>query len=285
MSNKIKKLQELTIKHNFMFCAVMMDPEICRLFLERALDMQIARVEVNREKSFIYNPDYRSVVLDVYVKDETNTHYDVEMQTVSEKDLPRRARYYHSQVDMEILEAGCEYRDLPNAYVIFICDFDPFGEKKYRYNCATYCKETGKRIEDGRRTVFLSTVGKNPEEVPKELTKFLDFVHAGLEDSEKDWDDTYIQSLQKRVSEIKVSRKMGGAYMRYSALMQDERREGYIEASQSFLLKVLAAKGSITEKSKEKIKNEMDPNILEQWINVAINCTDTEDFAETVKLK
>ena len=165
MSNKIKKLQELTIEHNFMFCAVMMDPEICRLFQERALDMQIARVE-----------------------------------------------------------AGCEYRDLPNEYVIFICDFDPFGEKKYRHNCATYCKETGKRIEDGRRTVFLSTVGKNPEEVPKELMKFLDFVHAGLEDSEKDWDDTYIQSLQKRVSEIKVSRKMGGAYMRYSALMQDERR-------------------------------------------------------------
>ena len=29
----------------------------------------------------------------------------------------------------------------------------------------------------------------------------------------------------------------------------------------------------------------MDPNILEQWINVAINCTDTEDFAEAVKLK
>ena len=48
---------------------------------------------------------------------------------------------------------------------------------------------------------------------------------------------------------------------------------------------MLAAKGSITEKSKEKIKNEMDPNILEQWINVAINCTDTEDFAETVNLK
>ena len=86
MSNKIKKLQELTIKHNFMFCAVMMDPETCRLFLERALDIQIERVEVNRERSFIYNPDYRSVVLDIYAKDEANTHYDVEMQTVSEKD-------------------------------------------------------------------------------------------------------------------------------------------------------------------------------------------------------
>ena len=43
MSNKIKKLQELTIKHNFMFCAVMMDPEICRLFLERALDLQVSK--------------------------------------------------------------------------------------------------------------------------------------------------------------------------------------------------------------------------------------------------
>ena len=81
--------------------------------------------------------------------------------------------------------------------------------------------------------------------------------------------------------------------MRYSALMQDERREGYQEGRveccreerKSFIFKALAAKGAITEKSKEKIENEMDLNILEQWINVAINCTDTEDFTKTVEMK
>ena len=190
---------------------------------------------------------------------------------------------------MEILEVGCEYKDLPNAYVIFICDFDPFYEEKYRYNCATYCKETGKRIEDGRRTVFLSTVGRNSEEVPKELVKFLDFVHADLEDSKKDWNDTYIRNLQKRVAEIKVSRKMGGAYMRYSALMQDERRDARrkerLDVLHCHIVQVLATKGDVTEVLKEKIENETDTSILDRWFKAAINCTDTENFAKTIEMK
>ena len=34
---------------------------------------------------------------------------------------------------MEMLLAGEDYAELPNTYVIFICDFDPIGEGKYRY--------------------------------------------------------------------------------------------------------------------------------------------------------
>ena len=46
-----KTLQELTIIDNWLFGAVMLDPEICRGLLERALDRKIERVEVLREKS------------------------------------------------------------------------------------------------------------------------------------------------------------------------------------------------------------------------------------------
>ena len=44
---KRKKLQELTIKDNFMFGAVMVDEELCREFLELALGFKIARVTVS----------------------------------------------------------------------------------------------------------------------------------------------------------------------------------------------------------------------------------------------
>ena len=58
---KKKSLQELTISSAFMFGAVMMDPELCKGLLERVLDIPIERVEVSREKSIVYNPEYKGV--------------------------------------------------------------------------------------------------------------------------------------------------------------------------------------------------------------------------------
>ena len=99
---KKKSLQELTIKDNFMFGAVMLEPEICKGVLERILEIEIERVEVSKEKSIVYNPEYKGVRLDVYAKDEKNTHFDVEMQALEKPAIRKRARYNHSQLDMEI---------------------------------------------------------------------------------------------------------------------------------------------------------------------------------------
>ena len=98
-----KRLQELTIKDNFMFGAVMADEEMCREFLEMVLGFPIKKVRVSKEHSLIYNPEYRGVRLDVYAKDDSHTRYNVEMQVSKDDSLPRRSRYYHSQIDMELL--------------------------------------------------------------------------------------------------------------------------------------------------------------------------------------
>ena len=104
MSNN-KTLQELTIKDNFMFAAVMMDAENCRRFLELALDIPLERVEVSYEKSIVYHPAYKGIRLDVFARDEENTHYNVEMQVAWDA-LEQRSRYYHSQMDMELPPRG-----------------------------------------------------------------------------------------------------------------------------------------------------------------------------------
>lgn len=98
-----KSLQELTIKDNFMFGAVMLDQEIFRQVIERVLGIEIAYVEVDREKSIVYHPKYKGVRLDAYAKDENNTRYSIEMQVKSQRDIQKRARYYQSQMDMDIL--------------------------------------------------------------------------------------------------------------------------------------------------------------------------------------
>ena len=127
-----RTLQDLTIRDNFMFAAVMMQEDNCKRLLEMVLGIEIDRVEVSYEKSIIYNPECKGVRLDVYAKNADNTRYDVEMQ-VSGSDLGKRIRYYHSQMDMELLLSGQPYEELPAAYVIFVCNFDPFDRKKYCY--------------------------------------------------------------------------------------------------------------------------------------------------------
>lgn len=162
------------------------------------------------KKSMVYHPDYKGIRLDVYAKDENNTCYNVEMQMTKKPALGRRSRYYQSQMDMDILLSGREYAELPDSYVIFICDFDPFGERKYRYTFQMQCKESNQTpLEDGRRSVFLSTCGENEDEISKELLAFLKFVKADL----------------------KESREMEERFMTLEEMLKDERKEGLKEGT------------------------------------------------------
>ena len=129
MSQK-NSLQELTIKNNFMFAAVMMDPQNCQELLELILNIPISYVKVDTERSLVYDPRYRGIRMDVYVQDENNTRFDVEMQVRTDC-IEKRSRYYHSHMDMDALRSGTEYELLPDSYVIFICDFDPVGAGKW----------------------------------------------------------------------------------------------------------------------------------------------------------
>ena len=136
-----KNLQELTIKDNFMFGAVMLEEANCRGFLEMVLGIPIQSLSIDLEKSMVYHPEYKGIRLDVIAKDEANTHYNVEMQVLQKAALGRRSRYYHSQIDMELLTSGLDYSKLPNSFVIFVCDYDPFGLKKYCYTFLNRCEE------------------------------------------------------------------------------------------------------------------------------------------------
>ncbi len=278
-----KSLQELTFKDNFMFGAVMLDPENCKGILERSLDAEIERVEVSKEKSIVYNPEYKGVRLDAYAKDENSTRYNVEMQVLQKPALQKRARYYHSQIDMEILLSGLFYEELPNTYVIFICDFDPFGKGKYRYTRKSICKEVPKlEMDDGAHTIFLSTKGTNEDEVPKELVNFLKFVGLSLSESEKDFKDEFVKKLQATVREVKKSREMGARYMTFQELLKDERAEGRVEERRKVIIEFLEELGEVPENLQEKIRQVNDLNVLKTWSKIAAKAKSVAQFEKDI---
>ena len=287
------RLKELTIKDNFMFGAVMMDEENCKGLLERVLEIPIERVEVSREKSIVYHPEYKGVRLDVYAKDEYQSHYNVEMHVERKAALGKRSRYYQSQMDMELLLSGEDYSELPNTYVIFICDFDPFGEEKYRYVFEMQCKESKQtNLEDGRTILFLNTHGKNESEVPKELVTFLRYVKADLAESEEAFDDPYVEQLQKFIRKVKRSREMEERFMIFEEMLKEEhaqgleegRREGLVEGCVSTLketlLLFLKNFGEVPNEISEQIQLQQETEVLKYWMKIAFQSETLDEFIQ-----
>lgn len=274
-----KALSELTIKDNFVFGAVMCEEANCRRLLEMVLDFPIEKVEVNKEKSIVYHPEYKGVRLDVYAQDEHRTHYNVEMQAIKEAALGKRARYYHSHIDMELLLSGDEYSNLPNTYVIFICDFDPFMRGKYCYTFENLCMEDKElSIGDGAKSIFLNTRGKNKDEVPTEMIAFLDFVKADLKDSTKDFHDDFVRQLQNSVQKVKSSRRMEENFMILREMLRDERAEGKAED----VIVLLQEIGPISEQLHERIINEKDMSLLLKWLKLAAKSESIQQFEENM---
>ena len=275
-------LKNLTIKNNFMFAAVMSDEENCKGFLERVLPIKIDHVEISTEKSIVYHPEYKGVRLDVYAKDGNNTRYNVEMQVLKQPALGRRSRYYQSHMDMDLLVKGCNYSELPDSYVIFLCDFDPFGKGKYRYTFQTVCMEEDVSLKDGRCIVFLNTCGENSKDVPEELISFLKFVHADLKESQDDFQDDYVRQVQRSVTHIRESREMEERFMLLELLLEDERREGeeegQLKMAKEMLEMTLSRLGQLPDSLLEALHQQQDINKIKSWMQTALAVQSLEEF-------
>ena len=253
-------------------------------------------MEVSREKSIVYHPEYKGVRLDVYAKDECQSHYNVEMQMKRKAALGKRSRYYQSQMDMELLLSGEDYSELPDTYVIFICDFDPFEEGKYRYTFKMTCKESVQtNLEDGRTIVFLNTHGKNESEVPKELVTFLKYVKADLAGSEEAFDDSYVEQLQNFYPQDQGKPGNGGALYDFEEMLKEERAEGFAKGREEgreeglqegrstlkeTLLLFLQSFGDIPDEVLEQIQAQQDMEVLKNWMQTAFRSKTLEEFVQ-----
>ena len=283
MGKRRKTLQELTFKDNFMFAAVMLDEENAKGVVERALGIQIDHVEISYEKSIVYNPEYKGIRLDVYLKDDKNRHFNVEMQ-VANTEIFKRSRYYHSQIDMELLSMGIDYEQLPESYVIFICDFDPIGLGKYKYTRRQVIEEDlTYNYDDGSYTVFLSTVGTNEGEVSQDLVKFLKYVGAELEESNEDYSDEFVKRLQKSVEKIKFDREIGRRYMLFEELMKEEYNAGRVDSARSIIIELLSETAPVSVNLKDRISSIKEYEDIMQLTVKAAKADSLETFEKELE--
>lgn len=67
--------------------------------------------------------------------------YDIEAQVSREPRIGRRMRYYQSAMDVSELGRGDGVADLPESYIVFFCQRDPFGLALPSYTVERVCAE------------------------------------------------------------------------------------------------------------------------------------------------
>lgn len=245
--------RELPLSNNFIFGEVMSNAEVCTLFLEALLGKPIAKIEyINTEQTYTDTFGMHGIRLDVYIEDENNSRYDIEMQCVDYKALERRIRYYQGGIDRNFLRAGGDYIDLPESYIIFICDFDYYKAGLALYERESTLKGTGIQYDDGSHAIILNTKYSKPGDASKDILEFLDYIRTN--DGNVQVTGQLTKLARELCDEVRSDEKKEEKYMTLQRLLQDERREAKVETlvelyqSGDIPLDKAAAKCGLSEK-------------------------------------
>ena len=223
MAMKMKKYEELELRDDFMFSRIMSNPKFVKPLLETILGVKIRKIVYPQtQKTIDLSLQAKGIRLDVYVEDDQNTVFNLEMQTSDGANLPKRMRYYQGMIDLNILDKGQDYTTLKKSYVIFICTFDPFGEGRHIYTFCNTCQEnTALTLDDDAVKIILSTKG-TMDDVSPEMKRILDYIDG------KGASDKFTEELEEAVCSARQNERWRLDYM----TLEYEYRQRYLEGKE-----------------------------------------------------
>ena len=230
MQNKRKKLEELNLLDDFLFNAMMTYPEMGEEFTRKILKLlfnkEFRNLKVIAQKSYGgLNTDLRGARLDVYVESDDSAEIDA-TEDASIYDLepdkndkakyvaafPQRIRFYHAIIDSRSLKSGEDFGKLKRVYVIFICNYDPFGYDRVKYTIRNMCVEEPEMpYDDGAQTTILYTKGTKDDNIFEELRQFLNYMENTTQTNAVN--DT-LKDNQKMVDIVKRDGEVSLSYMK-----------------------------------------------------------------------
>lgn len=221
-----KRFEELTFTDNYMFQKVLVeDKELLCDLLELILGKKVKGIcYAEMEKTLQHTASSKGIRMDVFVEDEEDTVYDVEMQTTKDKELPKRARYYQGVVDLNSISTGEHYVDLKSSIIIFICLFDPFDKGLALYHYEARCRETGLPLQDGSMYVFINACG-DTSGLSEDMRSFLSYLREG-----KVSENPLVKRLDRGVEQVRSKIEWRAEFMTLNLLLKETAWEAAKEA-------------------------------------------------------
>jgi predicted transposase/invertase (TIGR01784 family) len=181
------------------------------------------------------------------VEDDEKTVYNIEMQTATNKNIPKRTRYYQGMIDLNILEKGDNYKDLKRSFVIFVCTFDLFGEGRHIYTFENRCIQNPElSLGDDTTKIILNTKG-TMDDVTPEMKRLLDFIDG------KEPEDDFTRELDEAVQAVRKNEKWRLDYMTLQMHYQEKYERGR-EDGQAMQIIKMSMKYNV---AKDKIITEL----------------------------
>lgn len=187
-------LRELIIMNDIFMRNVFKKKECVEYVLRIIMEMKDLHILDQTIQKDYKNLQGRSAILDCVARDDNDKHYNVEIQQESEGASYKRARYHSSLLDMNTLNPGQDYDELPDSYVIFITRDDIPGDGLPIYHADRIVKETGKAFGDGSHIIY---VNSGLQDTETELGQLMHDLHC------RKAEEMYSEVLAQRVSELK----------------------------------------------------------------------------------
>ena len=201
----------------------------------------------------------RSAILDCVARDSEDKQFDVEIQQDNEGASPKRARYHSGLMDMNTLNPGQDFDELPESYVIFITRDDILGYGLPIYHINKKIEEVNENFQDEAHIIYVNS--KKQEDT--ELGRLMHDLHC------KNADEMHSPVLAKRVHELKNTQK-GVEFMChemekiYSEGMENGEKRGELKAKKEMALS-MAEEGMDIKKIARLVKvSEED---VQKWID------------------
>lgn len=206
-----KEFKQLEFTDDFMFSKVMQRPEICKPVLELILGIPIRKIIYNEtQRSFLGAYDTHGIRLDVYVEDDNNTVFDVEMQSYDD-DLPRRSRFYGGMIDRKLLRPGADYSEMKDCYIVFLSTKQMVENgNRCIYTFENRCTEDKEVVlNDGVKKVFVTSAGDDSE-LSVEMQEFLAYLRNPRKAEKR---SSLIRLIEESVLANRMSAEMEEEYM------------------------------------------------------------------------
>ena len=189
--------------------------------MENILNIKIRDiVYVDYEETIQMTAKSKGIRLDIYVEDDDNTVFNLEMQTTTYKELPKRSRYYQGIIDLNMIEKGESYDILKESYVIFICTFDFFEKGRSVYEFENVCLEDSEiKLNDGTHKIFLNTKG-DKSDINKELKSLLEYFDG------KEPESDLTKQIDEKVIAVRKNTRWRREYMSYQMELNQQYRNG-----------------------------------------------------------
>ena len=225
----LKQWENAGFTDDFIFFAVMHNRSLCKEMIERLLDIKIDKIEYPKLQHTIKTSQRsKGVRLDVYLKG-SNKVFNLEMQTANSKSLAKRTRYYQSIIDVDMLDKGCDYNELPELYILFICTDDPFDKGLPVYTFNRQCEENDElKLDDETHIIFYNAKAYMREKNEK-IREILEYIDTGKAKAD------FTERIQAKVDKAKKKDSIRSKYMtlelKYRDKLMQGREEGRAEGS------------------------------------------------------